>query len=81
MDNLGGSKQTGAAAVTKYHVSTRRQKEIKAEMSAIKSEDSWSKFLQTLQKQRQCASLRYSMIMMLAGRILLMLYARQLVYL
>jgi hypothetical protein len=58
MDNLGGSKQTGAAAVAKYHVFTRRRKEIKAEVSAIKSEDSWSKFLQTLQKQRQCASLQ-----------------------
>jgi hypothetical protein len=50
---------------------TRRPKEIKAELSAIKSEDSWSKFLQTVQNQRQCASLHYSTILMLAGNLLM----------
>jgi hypothetical protein len=78
MDNLGGSKQTGAATVAKYHVHKKTKKQ-RAEMSAIKSEDSWSKFLQALQEQRQCASLHYSTIMMLAGHSS-HAHSRQLVY-
>ena len=48
-----------------------RQKEIKAELSAIESEDSWSKFLQALQKQRKCASIYYSTTLMLADNLLM----------
>jgi hypothetical protein len=53
------------------NIAFTRQNEIKAKSSAIKSEDSWSKFLQTLPKQRQSASLHHSTILMMAGNLLM----------
>jgi hypothetical protein len=52
MDKSGRQQTDKERPLSRNTMFTRRQKEIMAEMSAIKSEDSRSKFLQTLQKQK-----------------------------